>query len=198
MMAVKGLRSGMNESTPVSPRRAASPHLYGGQQLPYDEEDTGEAGSNAAAGPSGSRHTGLSLSQTEEHTLKRIREALDRSADEGDTLDLSRRGIEGIGAEAVVIFDQGVGKDRKGVWRYALVRPCGGHVINDRLQTSAVLQLVTGRVHRWLVLPAGPTTIPEPKRQQLLALPPSGECPTPPVTSCLTENGPHCADSRDS
>jgi hypothetical protein len=49
--------------------------------------------------------------------MKRIREALDRSGDEGDTLDLSRRGIEGIGAEAVEMLRKGVGKESKGVWR---------------------------------------------------------------------------------
>lgn len=50
-------------------------------------------------------------------TMKRIHEALERSGDEGDTLDLSRRGIEGIGVDAVEMFRKGVGKDHKGVWR---------------------------------------------------------------------------------
>ena len=50
-------------------------------------------------------------------TMRRIHEALGRSGDEGDTLDLSRRGIEVIGVDAVEIFRKGVGKDHKGVWR---------------------------------------------------------------------------------
>lgn len=49
--------------------------------------------------------------------LRRIYEALGKSNDEGDTLDLSRRGIERIGEDAVEMFRRGVGKDRKGVWR---------------------------------------------------------------------------------
>lgn len=50
-------------------------------------------------------------------TMRRLRDALDKSDDEGDTLDLSRRHIEVIGEEAVGMFRNGVGKDRKGVWR---------------------------------------------------------------------------------
>ena len=50
-------------------------------------------------------------------TMQRIHEALERSGDEGDTLDLSRRGIEEIDAEAVEMFRKGVGSDYKGVWR---------------------------------------------------------------------------------
>jgi len=49
--------------------------------------------------------------------LRRIYEALGKSNDEGDTLDLSRRGIERIGDDAVEMFRRGVGKDKKGVWR---------------------------------------------------------------------------------
>ena len=51
-------------------------------------------------------------------TMKRIHEAIERSDDEGDTLDLSKRGIKGIGVDAVEVFRKGVGKDHKGVWRY--------------------------------------------------------------------------------
>jgi hypothetical protein len=54
----------------------------------------------------------------EEMTMKRIREAAERSNDEGDTLDLSRRGIDRIGPGAVDMFRKGVGKEGKGVWRY--------------------------------------------------------------------------------
>jgi hypothetical protein len=51
------------------------------------------------------------------HTLSRITKALERSADEGDTLDLSRRGIARIEEEDVDMFRCGVGKEKKGVWR---------------------------------------------------------------------------------
>jgi len=50
--------------------------------------------------------------------LKRIDEALEKSTDKGDTLDLSRRGITNIGPDAVERFAKGVGADMKGVWRY--------------------------------------------------------------------------------
>ena len=55
--------------------------------------------------------------EIEEQTVRRIREALEQSPDRGDTLDLSRRGIESIGPQAVEVFRKGVGKDQKGVWR---------------------------------------------------------------------------------
>lgn len=50
-------------------------------------------------------------------TMQRIMRALERSPDEGDTLDLSRKGIDNIGDEEVEMFKSGVGKDLKGVWR---------------------------------------------------------------------------------
>lgn len=49
--------------------------------------------------------------------MSRIFNALERSPDEGDTLDLSRKGIDVIGHDAVEMFRKGVGKDQKGVWR---------------------------------------------------------------------------------
>jgi hypothetical protein len=50
-------------------------------------------------------------------TMKRLQDALDKSADEGDTLDLSRRQIEAIGDEAVKLFSRIAGKENLGVWR---------------------------------------------------------------------------------
>jgi hypothetical protein len=50
-------------------------------------------------------------------TMQRIMRALEKSPDEGDTLDLSRKGIDSIGDEEVEMFREGVGKDLKGVWR---------------------------------------------------------------------------------
>ena len=57
-------------------------------------------------------------------TMQRIMRALEKSPDEGDTLDLSRKGIDNIGDEEVEMFKSGVGKDLKGVWRlvYLLLR----------------------------------------------------------------------------
>ena len=52
--------------------------------------------------------------------IRKIQAALEKSSDGGDTLDLSRRGIDGIGPEAVEVFRKGVGTDSKGVWRLAL------------------------------------------------------------------------------
>lgn len=49
-----------------------------------------------------------------------IKQALEKSDDDGDTLDLSRRDIDRIGEEAVEMFKSGVGKGQKGVWRLAL------------------------------------------------------------------------------
>lgn len=53
----------------------------------------------------------------EERTLRTIKQALEKSDDDGDTLDLSRRDIDRIGEEAVEMFKNGVGKGQKGVWR---------------------------------------------------------------------------------
>jgi hypothetical protein len=50
-------------------------------------------------------------------TVQLIGRALSNSGDEGDTLDLSRLGIESIGDDEVELFRKGVGRDRKGVWR---------------------------------------------------------------------------------
>lgn len=70
-----------------------------------------DAGSSGGDSGSGNR-------TKEETTMKRLGEALEKSEDQGDTLDLSRRRIEVIGEEAVIMFRKGVGKDHKGVWRY--------------------------------------------------------------------------------
>lgn len=68
--------------------------------------------------PSGSRSLRI---ETEEGVdvdlLRRIQDALQKSSDEGDTLDLSRRGIRKIGEEATEMFRTGVGKEKRGVWR---------------------------------------------------------------------------------
>ena len=69
-------------------------------------------------------------------TLAHIREALENSNDEGDTLDLSRRGIQEIGEEAVEMFRRGVGKDRKGVWRWVHHRSCAFQAESHRLALS--------------------------------------------------------------
>lgn len=50
-------------------------------------------------------------------TMSSIFKALEKSPDEGDTLDLSRKAIDGIGDAEVEMFRKGVGKEQKGVWR---------------------------------------------------------------------------------
>lgn len=51
-----------------------------------------------------------------------ILEAAVESPDKGDTLDLSRKGIETIADEDVEMLRRGVGTNKRGVWRYILVR----------------------------------------------------------------------------
>jgi hypothetical protein len=53
----------------------------------------------------------------EEEVMERVRHALRKSGDNGDTLDLSRKSIENIGPQAVEAFRSGVGRDNRGVWR---------------------------------------------------------------------------------
>lgn len=68
-------------------------------------------------------------------TMQRIMRALEKSPDEGDTLDLSRKGIDDIGDEEVEMFKSGVGKDLKGVWRSVPSIWCGTWLM-DRLALS--------------------------------------------------------------
>lgn len=77
-----------------------------GDTPPGEREDT-PSRSGTALGGSGAGSS----------TMSSIFSALERSPDEGDTLDLSRKGIDGIGHDAVEMFRKGVGKDQKGVWR---------------------------------------------------------------------------------
>lgn len=70
-------------------------------------------------------------------TMNRILRALERSPDEGDTLDLSRKGIDSIGDEEVEMFRQGVGKELRGVWRYfSCQRARGAYADTVRLALS--------------------------------------------------------------
>ncbi|KAK4684557.1 hypothetical protein P7C73_g5616, partial [Tremellales sp. Uapishka_1] len=53
-------------------------------------------------------------------TVQIIGQALEKSEDKGETLDMSRQAVGSIGEDAVEMFRRGVGKDKKGVWRLAL------------------------------------------------------------------------------
>ncbi|WVO14018.1 hypothetical protein L204_101643 [Cryptococcus depauperatus] len=55
-----------------------------------------------------------------DEVVKLIKQVLEKSDDDGDTLDLSRKDIARIDLEAVEMFKNGVGKGNKGVWRLAL------------------------------------------------------------------------------
>lgn len=52
--------------------------------------------------------------------MMRVFDALEKSSDEGDTLDLSRQRIDRLDVEEVEMLRTGVGKDQKGVWRLVL------------------------------------------------------------------------------
>ncbi|WVQ78593.1 hypothetical protein IAT38_000679 [Cryptococcus sp. DSM 104549] len=56
----------------------------------------------------------------DEKTVKTVANAVKSSKDEGDTLDMSRLDIRRIGDGLVEMFNAGVGRQRKGVWRLAL------------------------------------------------------------------------------
>jgi hypothetical protein len=106
-LAVNGLR-GVTEggldaslSSPVSPENGVR-RLYHYRDHEQEHQETIDEDIEQAG---------------EEETLRAIREALESSKDQGDTLDLSRRGIRRIGPEAVEMFRRGVGQDKKGVWR---------------------------------------------------------------------------------
>jgi len=100
-MAVNGLRGNPISTSPV------------------DEQDDGVEDDEEARGgsTSGELQRKGENDAADDLAIRRIYEALGKSNDQGDTLDLSRRGIERIGEDAVEMFRRGVGKERKGVWR---------------------------------------------------------------------------------
>ncbi|WVW82929.1 hypothetical protein I302_104944 [Kwoniella bestiolae CBS 10118] len=57
---------------------------------------------------------------TEEYIINKIKEIAGNSKDEGDTLDISRQNMSRISEEVVDVFERGVGRGKKGVWRLAL------------------------------------------------------------------------------
>lgn len=116
-MAVRNLRSA---SPPPPPPKSAnrlrantSPPDSGGlaPALAPSRDGSGQAGVGSSAS------TSAMVFREEERTLRMIKQALEKSDDDGDTLDLSRRDIDRIGEEAVEMFKNGVGKGQKGVWR---------------------------------------------------------------------------------
>lgn len=124
--AVRGLRG---DQTPV---RARTPPLYDHSpmgELSFSPEGylDGEKEVVSFSAGSQARYAENSEPESEEgaedEVLGRIRDALARSSDHGDTLDLSRKGISAIGPLAVQQFRRGVGKEGKGVWRCAPLAP---------------------------------------------------------------------------
>lgn len=75
------------------------------------------AQSNGSVGTGSQDTPGPSASTS---AVSKIKKALERSPDHGDTLDLSRRGIERIHEDEVEMFRAGVGTDQQGVWRWVL------------------------------------------------------------------------------
>lgn len=102
-----------------------------------------------------------------------IKEALEKSDDDGDTLDLSRRDIDCIGEEAVEMFKSGVGKGQKGVWRCVRSSFNRNTLLTYDPQTGPVLQLFARRLYGRLILQAQQITVPQSQGQQVY-----------PVSSC--------------
>ena len=125
--AVRGLRGDHTPARTVTPPLTNSHGLM--NELSFAPEgymDGEEETLSFGAGARGHGHEAIdALSDTEqeeeeaqeEEVLRRIDEALQRSRDSGDTLDLSRKGISNIGPLAVQRFRRGVGQENKGVWR---------------------------------------------------------------------------------
>lgn len=72
-------------------------------------------------GASGLSSASLDTSEQEgdkaERVIEQIKGAAKESGDGGDTLDLSRLGVEVLSFEAVEVLRKGIGKDKQGVWR---------------------------------------------------------------------------------
>ncbi|ODO10734.1 hypothetical protein I350_01331 [Cryptococcus amylolentus CBS 6273] len=110
-LAVRGLRDLSSPSPPPPPPKSTNRPGAGAAPSVESESRITPSISNASLDE---------LSQRDQQTLKLVEEALQRSEDEGDTLDLSRRAIDRIGDRAVDMFNCRVGKNQKGVWRLAL------------------------------------------------------------------------------
>lgn len=115
-MAVRNLR-GMEEvssESPTSPMRAdaTGPLDQQSRPMPFISDSNGQY---SGAPNGGVDQDGESVDESD--TLGKVQVALKRSSDGGNTLDLSRRGIQQIGPAAVEVFRKGVGHDDKGVWR---------------------------------------------------------------------------------
>lgn len=116
-MAVRNLR-GLRESAEDSP---TSPVREFGGSGDHSFVRSMSVGTDATLGQFSDTQPQEVMAEEEEgdetYTLDKIRHALKKSNDGGNTLDLSRRGIQQIGPAAVEVFRKGVGQDRKGVYR---------------------------------------------------------------------------------
>ncbi|WVQ71691.1 hypothetical protein IAR50_001232 [Cryptococcus sp. DSM 104548] len=110
-LAVRGLRDLSSPSPPPPPPKSMN-RPGASSSTPLE--------SDSRIPPSISNASLDELAKRDQKTLKMVEEALAKSEDEGDTLDLSRRAIDRIGDRAVDMFNSRVGKNQKGVWRLAL------------------------------------------------------------------------------
>lgn len=112
-MAVRNLRGGVGDQAP-SPTSPIH-DLSGNSDFSF------RGGGNGVAGQFADANRSEVMIDDEEgdeaDTLEKLKMALRKSNDSGNTLDLSRRGMRQIGPKAVEVFRKGVGQDQKGVWR---------------------------------------------------------------------------------
>lgn len=116
-MAVRNLR-GVEENTLESPTSPMRYMANGSSSHPYPRPSHSTTDLNGQY-PDTQPVENMQDEEEEDEsdTLEKIYIALNKSNDEGNTLDLSRRGIQQIGPAAVEVFRKGVGQDGKGVWR---------------------------------------------------------------------------------
>lgn len=113
-MAVRNLRGMASDDDPESP--IASAQDMGGPSNPSFARSRSETIGQF----SDAQHAEMLLDDEdgeEADTLGKLRAALEKSKDGGNTLDVSRRGLQQIGPLAVEIFRKGVGSEHRGVWR---------------------------------------------------------------------------------
>lgn len=120
-LAVRNLRGDMDSPVKVSHplREMVLDEEEGERRVSPDDSTLPRERSNTPSRMGGS---GTGSGSGSGSTMSGIFKALEKSPDEGDTLDLSRKAIDGIGDAEVEMFRKGVGKDQKGVWRYASAR----------------------------------------------------------------------------
>ncbi|KAK6903093.1 hypothetical protein I203_108355 [Kwoniella mangroviensis CBS 8507] len=105
---VRGFRGG-GPNSPLGAPLGTPPPTNRSQSNPGSGRTRGTSPTPPPAGP-----------PTEEYIINKIKEIAEGSKDEGDTLDISRQNMSKISDEVVDVFERGVGKGKRGVWRLAL------------------------------------------------------------------------------